>query len=120
MLAFGNVLLDSIKDRLDRGQTIYDAAALPLTENYLRRKQRRAGTALRDLRLTGRTRRGMKVIEAGVNYAIIGFSDAEAWNRVRWNNFRSRQWGVSPRNEKDLMAAIEEVLLNPVQARQVA
>jgi len=91
MLQFGNVLLRSIQDRLDRGQTIYDAAAPPLRENYMRRKERVAGMNIRDLRLTGRTRRGMKVLEAGHNYALIGFSDPEAANRVRWNQRRSRQ-----------------------------
>ena len=119
MLQFGNVLLRSIQDRLDRGQTIYDAAAPPLREHYLRRKERVAGTNIRDLRLTGRTRRGMKVLEAGHNYALIGFSDPEAANRVRWNQRRSRQWGVSPTNERDLAQAVTEAITPPVTPVQL-
>jgi len=108
MLHLGNVTLRSIQARLDKGQTIYDTASPPLKESYMRRKERYAGTNLRDLRLTGRTRRSMKVIEAGLNYCVIGFTDAEAANRVRWNQRRSRQWGISPANEKALALAVFE------------
>jgi hypothetical protein len=119
MLRFGNVLLRSIQNRLDRGQTIYDTTAPPLKEHYRERKERIAGTSIRDLRLTGRTRRGMKVLEAGQNYAVIGFSDPEALNRVRWNARRGRQWGVSPANERDLEQVVSEALTAPVTAVQL-
>ena len=110
MLQFGNVLLRSIQGRLDKGQDIYDHAAPPLKPSYARRKERYAGTTIRDLRLTGRTRRSMKVVEAGQNYGVIGFTDDEAANRVRWNQRRSRQWGVSPNDEKALARAVYEEL----------
>jgi hypothetical protein len=118
MLHFGNVLLRSIQARLDKGQTIYDTMSPPLKDAYLRRKERTSGSNLRDLRLTGRTRRSMKVIEAGQDYCILGFTDAEAANRVRWNNLRSRQWGVSPRDERALAEAVFEELTSPVQAQE--
>lgn len=119
MLGFGNVLLKSIQTRLDKAQDIYDQAAPPLKPQYQRRKERYAGTSVRDLRLTGRTRRSMKVLEVGQNYGVIGLSDPEAANRIRWNQRRSRQWGVSPQNEKDLARAVHDSLTSPVSVREL-
>jgi hypothetical protein len=120
MAGFGNALLKSIKERLDHAQTVNDNAAPALAPSYLKFKQSRGGSEIRDLRLTGRTRRGMQLLEAGQNYAVIGFSDPVALERVRFNNAKSRQWGVSPANERDLQKVIGMELLSPVQAEQVA
>src|SRR5215471_8877192 len=114
MLRLGNVLLASIQARLDRGETIYDAPARPLKDSYQRRKQRLGGASIRDLQFSGRMRRSLKVLEAGRNYAIIGPTDQEAANRLRWNQRRERQWGVSPVNERDLSRAIASSLTSPM------
>ncbi len=108
-------MLDSIKTRLDRAQNIYDQSAPPLKAHYSAWKVKaRGGQPVRDLRLTGFTRRRMAVIEAGQNYCVIGFTDPEAARRIYYNNLRSRQWGVSPQDERNFRNALLNVIGLPV------
>lgn len=113
MVTIGNQILQgAIFPRLDRAQDIYDQSTPPLTEKYMRWKNRRYGSSLRDLRASGRTRRGTRVIEAGqrggqnpYSYVKIGFSDPEAALRIALNNRRVRQWGWSE-NDKEFAAGL--------------
>src|SRR5206468_5192437 len=75
MINFGNVLNSSIGDRMDRGLDINDSPAPPLRPGYAKYKQRQGGSGIRDWKLTGRTRRSMKVLSAGQNHAVLGFTD---------------------------------------------
>lgn len=118
MARLGRVLLDSITARLDRAQDVYDASAPPLALKYQGFKLRKYGSGVRDLKKTGRTRRGMNVLEAGQNYAVIGFTDTEAAFRVRLNNRLSRQWGVSPANSQAITTAVRQSVERPVVVTQ--
>lgn len=114
MLRFAGELNSSIAGRLDRAQDIYDGSALALTPKYAKSKMKRLGSAVRDLRWTGRTRRGMRPLSASQNKAIIGFSDPVAMNRVQLNNRRVRQYGVSPVNRQHLYNVVHQSLERPV------
>lgn len=115
MRTIGEALVTSIKERLARGQTIYDAAAPPLREKYAKYKQRKKGSSLRDWNFQGRTLRGMRVTNATAGRAIVSFSDPVAGMRAAINNRRVRQFGVSGVNRE----AIRPLFVNPaiVQAR---
>lgn len=114
MLRFAGELNSSIAQRMDRAQDIYDNAALALTPDYAKSKMKKVGSAIRDLRLTGRTRRGMRPLSAAQNVAIIGFSDPVAMNRIQINNRRVRQYGVSPVNRQHLYNVVHQSLQRPV------
>jgi hypothetical protein len=85
-----------ILPRLALGLTTSDAPAPPLAPKYLKRKVRRGRKGIRDWNLTGRTTRSLKVLTAQTNQAVIGFTDAETNRRAFINNFKIRQFGVSP------------------------
>lgn len=114
MLRFAGELNSSIAGRMDRAQDVYDGSALPLTERYAASKLKKLGSAVRDLRWTGRTRRGMRPLSASQNVAIIGFSDPVAMNRIQINNRRVRQYGVSPVNRQHLYNVVHQSLERPV------
>lgn len=115
MIQLADALNKSIQARMDRGQDIYDAAAPPLSPNYAKFKAKRYGSTLRDLKATGRTRRGMRTTKAGQNTATLGFVDPIALLRVKFNNKRSRQWGISPRNQQELYKAFQDLASGPVR-----
>jgi hypothetical protein len=100
---------------MDRGLDIYDASAKTLSVRYKAYKKKKVGSELRDLRLTGRMRRGMRPLYASTNTVTIGFSDAEALNRAKINNRIVQQYGVSPTNQDELVKAIREVAERPVR-----
>lgn len=108
MIAIAQPVRDDIEQRILRGETVYDAAAPPLKPGYARAKSRKAPPALRNWRWTGRTLRSMKVLSAQENKAVIGFTDSVANFRAYLNNRRSRQFGVSPRNQKTLIEKYRE------------
>ena len=114
MVELGQVAVDSIKARLERAENIYDQPAKPLSEGrrgtgYRRYKARKAPPAIRNWRLTGRTLRGMNVLRANENRAVIGFSDPVAAMRAVVNQKRERQFGLSPVNWKDILAAVRQI-----------
>ena len=114
MVEIGQVCADSIKARLERAENVYDQPAKPLSEGrrgtgYKRYKSRKAPPAIRNWNLTGRTLRGMRVLRANENRAVIGFSDPVAAMRAAINNRRERQFGVSPANWKDIIAAVKRI-----------
>lgn len=114
MISIGNACIKSIQGRMLRAQDVYDQASPPLSTKYGEWKSRKYGSGVRDLYATGRTHRGMKVIQAGQNYCIVGFSDAEALRRVKENNRLSRQWGISDANRRDIHKAAADVFERPV------
>lgn len=123
MVSIAESLQSSIFMRLDQALDVYDAPAKPLKERYAKYKQKRGGSGLRDLKLTGETRRSIKVLSAGPNRAVLGPMQAykQAWrlrvgkraltySQVLWvNNRKSMQWGVSPRDEQNLLRALARI-----------
>jgi hypothetical protein len=139
MAEIGETVLQTIFQRWDRGLDANDAPAPPLSERrviiqdvvfagggdlvgitsprvssdrgYRRYKQQRTGRSLRDLHLTGRLRRSIKVLTANENRVVLGplpgmhtrlkrggilsFADV-----LRINNRRSLMWALSPQDRK--------------------
>jgi len=137
MVEFGDSILSMIMARWDRGMDVNDATAPPLVSfqksyfdnvfkatgsglvsilrfnrvsadrGYRGFKQRKTGRTIRDLNLTGRLRRSIKVLSASQNKMTLGptdgmhtslkrggqlsFSDVLTLNQRRW-----RLWGISP------------------------
>ncbi len=116
MVEIGQLCVDSIKARLARAENVYDQPAAPLKERrpgrgYKSYKSRKAPPAVRNWKLTGRTLRAMRVLRAKENRAVIGFSDPVAAMRAAINNRRERQFGVSPANWRDILAAVKAIRL---------
>lgn len=120
MLKFANTLNNSIGLRMDHGLDVYDQAAPPLAARYRKYKERKVGSGIRDMRLTGRTRRGMRALSAEQNKAVIGFSDPEAARRIKINALRSRQYGASPRDLEVLQREVQESRERPVVVETMA
>jgi hypothetical protein len=91
-----------ILPRLAAARTTADAPAPPLSETYAKRKIRKGAKPIRNWDFTGRLKRSMKVLSAGTNRAVIGFTDAETNARAYINNARVRQFGVSPADSRIL------------------
>ena len=119
MQGFAQVLADSIRTRIQSGQTIYDQAAAPLKpglpgrRGYPDYKAARGLQPIRDWIWSGHTLRCLKVLTANENRATIGFLDEALPGRKQtasqiafYNNQRDRQWGVSPRDRQALLAAM--------------
>jgi hypothetical protein len=122
MVELGQVAVDSIKARLERAENIYDQPAKPLSEGkrgtgYRRYKSRKAPPAIRSWKLTGRTLRGMNVLRANENRAVIGFSDPVAAMRAAINQKRERQFGLSPANWKDILRAVKRIRFVRVKSK---
>jgi len=109
MIALGNVLVEDIQARLDRAENVADAPAAPLRPRYAKWKARKYPPAIRNLKLTGRTRRGFKVTAASDGRVMIGFTDPVAEKRVSFQKRREVQWGVSPRNRERVEAEINKL-----------
>ena len=123
MISIAESLKQTIFMRLDQALDVYDAPAKPLAAGYAKFKQKRTGRNVRDLNLTGETRRAIKVLSAGPNRAVLGPLRAfkQAWrlkagksvltySQVLFlNNRRSLQWGVSPRDEQELQKAVNRM-----------
>jgi len=122
MVEIGQVAVDSIKARLARAENIYDQPAKLLSEGrrgtgYRRYKSRNAPPAMRNWRRTGRTLCGMNVLRANENRAVIGFSDPVAAMRAAVNQRRERQFGLSPANWKDILAAVRRIRFVRVKSK---
>jgi hypothetical protein len=107
--------LNSIAWRISRGENCEDAAAKPLKpgkngkRGYPDYKVARGLQPIRDWKWTGKTLRALKVKSASENRAVIGFIDPKADSIAHWNNQREKQFGMSPRDEKELIRAVREI-----------
>lgn len=119
MITLGNAVVESMKTRFASALDVYDQAAPPLKPSYAKWKAKRYPPAIRNLMRTGRTLRGLRVLSGAPNRAVIGFSDTVAGMRMAFNQRRSRQWGVSPRNQQEMIEALHE-LDSPVKVVKVA
>lgn len=116
MLTIGNVVADSIKDRLHKGLNINDQPAKPLKpgrngkRGYPDYKAARGLQPFRDWFWTGRTLRSLKVKQASENRCIIGFIDPNADLIAHVNNIRERAFGISPKDRQAMVAVIRAIL----------
>lgn len=116
MLEIGNVVVDSIKDRLHKGLNIRDEAAKPLKpgrngkRGYPDYKAARGLQPFRDWFWTGRTIRALKVKQASENRCVIGFINPNADAVAHVNNIRDRAFGISPKDRLALNAIVRAVL----------
>jgi hypothetical protein len=128
MLDIGNVVVESIKDRLHKGLNINDLPAKPLKpgrngkRGYPDYKAARGLQPFRDWSWTGRTLRSLKVKSASENRCIIGFIDPHADRVAHVNNLRERAFGVSPKDRQAMVAVIKAVLRKSrvIQVRRAA
>jgi hypothetical protein len=116
MLTIGNVVVDSIKDRLHNGLNIRDETAKPLKpgrngkRGYPDYKASRGLQPFRDWFWTGRTLRSLKVKEVNENRCVIGFIDPNADLIAHVNNLREKAFGISPKDHQAMVAAVRAVL----------
>jgi len=116
MLTIGNVVVDSIKDRLHKGLNVRDETAKPLKpghngkRGYPDYKAARGLQPFRDWFWTGRTLRSLKVKQASENRSVIGFIDPKADLIAHVNNIRERAFGISPKDRLALNAVVRTVL----------
>jgi hypothetical protein len=116
MLSIGNVVRDSIAQRIGKGLNANDEPAKPLKpgrnghRGYPDYKIAHGLQPFRDWLWTGRTMRSLKVKSANENRAVIGFVDPKADVVAHVNNLRERQFGVSPRDGLALNAIVLAVL----------
>ena len=122
MIRIGNFAISTIFYRLNRAETVNDTPAPPLIKAYrkdgqehgsrsypLRKVKRWGAKPIRDLLRTGRMRSATQVVQAGYNYCVLGFADPKMAWRMRWNQKRSRQWGLSPKDMRELVKYIFDV-----------
>jgi hypothetical protein len=124
MISIGEELISSIKDRTALALDVYDQPAAPLgskgkTGGYAGYKSRVAPPAIRNLRLSGRTMRSLKVLSASENRAVIGFTDPITARRIAINSRKSRQFGVSPRDKLNLIRAVKDAG-SPISVKSAA
>jgi hypothetical protein len=128
MLTIGNVVVESIKDRLHKGLNINDQPAKPLKpgrngkRGYPDYKAARGLQPFRDWFWIGRTLRSLKVKSASENHCVIGFIDPNADLIAHVNNIRERAFGISPKDRQAMAAAIRAVLRTArvIQIRKAA
>jgi hypothetical protein len=116
MLTIGNVLRDSIAERIGKGLNVNDAPAKPLKpgrnehRGYPDYKAARGLQPFRDWFWTGRTMRSLKVKSANENRVVIGFVDPNADRIAHVNNLREKAFGISAKDRLALNAVVRAVL----------
>jgi hypothetical protein len=108
---FSEALNDSVLARIRRGMDVNDTPAPPLASKgkrggYAGQKARRGLNPIRDLTFTGRTLRAIAPVVAGENQVSIGITNQAAIRVIASNNARSKQYGASPTDRANLIAAI--------------
>lgn len=106
MSTLGGVLKGSIYGRIARGQTVNDAPAKPLSSKYAKTKTSKGRAGIRDWMFQLQTLNHMNVLRANENRAVIGFDHPLAALHARWQNLRERQFGVSPKDNSVIAAAV--------------
>ncbi len=145
MRAIGERVNESIVGRIRRAEDVWDRPAPPLKRRMRSNSKQvgkdrlyqiqpyrtRLGYAeykekgkfsggvpkkpVRDWDRTGFTLQSLKVLSARENQVTIGPDNPTAAARVRFNNARWRQWGVSPLDRQALLSAVRET--SPIRVR---
>lgn len=108
MVQFGNVLVNAMKQRMFAGRDASDAVAPPLSAKYATRKARVAPPAIRNMRFTGQTLRGLQVLRATDGQSVVGIADPVSIRRFNWQRYRF--WGVSPSDRAALQRESGQIL----------
>jgi hypothetical protein len=117
MRQVGEVALASIKSRVARGVGADDQQMPALTRSYGRFKKRRAGSSIRDLRLTGKMLDNLTVRSADKGEVTIALTSAA--ERVKgFRNQRISPWlGISPSDARAIMAKIAAIVVDNLKRR---
>jgi hypothetical protein len=110
MLSLGNILADTIRDRIGSGLNGADVPGRPLAAKYAEKKARMGKEPIRNWTLTGKTLRSLRCLAANENRALVGFNNPIAGRIAHWNNLKERAFAVSPRNRQVLVAAVSATL----------
>ena len=117
MQTIGNVMRDTIAERIQTGINCNDTAAKPLKpgrngkRGYPEQKVARGIPGIRNwIGFTGRTMRSLKVKAVSENRVTIGFVDPNADAIAHFNNRREKQFGVSPKDRSVLGKVVMAVL----------
>lgn len=114
MLTIGNVTLDAVLGRIQRGINANDEPAKPLKpgkngrRGYPDYKSARGLQPIRDWTWRGKTLRSLKVKAVSENRAVLGFVDPEADFIAHVNNLRERAFALSLNDRKVLAAVVNE------------
>jgi hypothetical protein len=112
MQQIGQVVLDSIITRIQKGVNALDQPAKPLKpgrngkKGYPDYKIARGLQPIRDWTLRGKTMRALKVKSANENRVVLGFLDPQSDAIAHFNNLRERAFAVSPNDQKVFAAAV--------------
>jgi hypothetical protein len=106
MAQIGSIMVDTITDRIRRAYTVEDQPAKPIVDRYAKRKIRYGRNPIRDWSWSGQTLGSFKVKRASENQVTIGFVNPTADLKAHVNNLREKQFGVSPKDEEALHAAV--------------
>ncbi len=106
MIGIGESFIDSMFARWDRAENVYDVPAKPLKKGYAIQKSKLRRGNRRNLKLTGDMRAHVKVLSANQNRVVIGPTDSAMAERIRFNNMKDRQYGVSPKDKEAIVKAV--------------
>lgn len=116
MNTLAQATVDAMRVRWSKGLDVNDTPAKPLGKGYARRKQRRGGAAVPDLRLTGQLIASLRVLQAENGRALIGFRDDLAILKAYANHQRRRQIGISPNDAASVRPLAVDMLQDNIRA----
>ena len=119
----GGSVVDALRERTEWALDAHDRPMEPLSKQYKRRKQRKGGNPIRDLRMTGRTMRALRVEEATEDEFTVGFGgDNTAKKRADFQHLFHGFFGVSLADaraiDRTIDAVHEEIVENAVEGRR--
>jgi len=106
MATLGDILRDTMRDRIQNGINANDSPAKQLSPGYAAAKQRKGLNPFRDWTNSGNTVRAMVTLSADENKATIGFNNPVAGRVAHFNNLRERAFGVSSADRRVIGAAV--------------
>jgi hypothetical protein len=111
MREIGNSFIASQDARLSQALNVRDQPAKPLKSAYARAKAAKGKKPIRDWFLSGLTRLSIQVLQAIQNRVVIGSGNPTGDLRIRVNNRREKQFGVSPKDLENIKAAVKRVVV---------
>lgn len=99
----------AVESRWSRGQNVYDLPAKPLAAAYGRRKIKKTGSGVRNMRLTGALIAAHGPTRIGANYAVVGFSTQSESAKAWINQEIEPMFGLSPNDKAVIAPVIEEL-----------
>jgi hypothetical protein len=127
MIRIATPVVQSIRTRIFMALDVNDAPAPPLSDRskYKKLKIRRGGRGIRDwvrppsFKSGGITMKSLNVLQAGIGFAIIGFTNPLGAFRAMMNNLRHKQFGVSRRDWRVFSSSTHRELRQFVRTEQL-